>query len=258
MAKKIRFNTISLGSEPDQPGIPAIAAFIQHNKGYEADLISCMLTESLKAQKEAGILSLCAGGDYILPRFDTAISCSEEECHVDTSSFILDAQIMMNTAMHAKSALFGPELIPSCPKCSDEELYADFCDLYADILRCMRDCGVVGHILHAQRICPIDSERLASRKTWFAIPDGEYPAQESILEFQKTLILRNEKISMLSTLLEQYEIRSLVILEPNLESLYQALEYFDPEQISIGGFAKGDERAYWKKLEGNSTIPMKN
>jgi hypothetical protein len=254
MVKKIRFNTISLGSEPEQPDILALSGFISSHRGFEADLISYKLVSSLTAQKNARVYFPCGGGPYMLPRFESAITCSNEECHGDPSSFIADAETMIRTAGPVRSALPAPDQIPSCPDLTDEEQYADFCDMYSSILRSMRDKEVTGHILHATRVCQIDVERLASRKTLFINPDGNMKSQEMLLEFQKTIVLNTTRIPMLRDLIDQYDISSLAILDPDKDGFKEALRHLDPDQISVGGFGKGLEGEYWKKIVDGATI----
>lgn len=254
MGKKIRLNTISLGSEPDQPDISVVAEFISTFLGFEADIVTCMLASSLKAQKEAGIVSPCAGGLFTSSRFDTAITCSKDECYSDPAAFVSDAEIMVQILKRVKSALPAPDMIQSAPDSSDEDQYADFCDLYLSILRSMRDVNISGHILHTRDPSPIFLELLGSAKTLFVNPEGNQKSQELLLEYQETLVLHTDRIRMLSDLIDQYDVRRIIIQDPDTEGIKEALRHMDPEKVSVCGYGSGSEGEYWKKVFDSAEV----
>lgn len=248
MIKKIRFPTISLGSEPDQPDISELTGFVRTHAGQEADLVTFKLVRSLNVQLAVGITQPCAGGLFMLPRFADAIRCSPHECHGEPSLFLADAGMMTRTAGPVRSALPAPGLIPGSPDPSHEELYVDFCDVYAGILREMRDLHITGHFLHARDVCPLDAERLASRKTIFVAPDGGRDVQSRLLEFQNRVVLTTARVPLLDDLIDHYDIRSLVLVDPDEEGFKKAMEHLDPDQISVGGYGVGSESDYWRGI----------
>ena len=256
MAKKILFPTISIGSEPEKPDIEELASFIRSHRGSEGDLITFYLVRSLSAQKEAGISSPCGGGLFCMPRLEASILCTPDGFHHDSSAIAADAEIMFLTAGPGKSALPAPHQVPGSPDPDDDERYADYCDEFAGLLRDMRDAGITGHILHAQRVCPIEIERLASRKISFIIPDGGEEVQRELLEFQHTITLTNSRLSLLDNIIDQYDVRGVTIINPDIDGFRIAMQYFDTDQISAGGYGTGQESDYWKKSAENATITI--
>jgi len=253
MVKKIRLKTISLGSEPYQPDIEELTGFIRTMKGQEVDLISYYLTRSLKEQVAAGISSPAGGGLFMQSRFERALTYSPEECHVDPSDFVADAKLMTYISSPVWSVLPAPSLIQGSPDPDDEEEYARYCDLFSRILRSMRDHFISGHIFLARDVFPIDVEFLASQKTTFLIPDGTMEAQSKLLEFQSQIALTNNHVSFIDDLIDQYEIRTLILIDPSEEGYKIALKYLDPDQILVGGYGSGSEKEYWKKVAEGAT-----
>ncbi|PWR71975.1 hypothetical protein [Methanospirillum lacunae] len=258
MAKKIRLKTISLGSEPDQPDMDELTCFIRSMKGQEADLTTYYLIRSLEKQLEAGITSPACGGRFMQSRFEDALICSPEGCHVSTSVFEDDARVMIKTAGPVASVLPSPGLLPESPDPEDEEAFAEFCDVYAKILRNMRDQKITGHILHAKEVSMIEAEHLSSRKTIFVIPDGTFVAQSGLLEFQSTIALSRTRVKFLDELIDQFDIRRLILVDPNEEGFKKALQHLDPEKIQVGGYGKGEDRQYWKCIADSAEIPLPN
>ncbi|MDD1730287.1 MAG: hypothetical protein LUQ50_14625 [Methanospirillum sp.] len=256
MRKKIRFNTISLGSEPDQPDIDELIPFIRTMRDQEADLISFYLARSLELQLEAGITSPGAGGRFMQSRFQDAIICSSDGYQTNLQSFATDARMMTLTAGPVRSILPGPGLIPGSPDPEDEEQYADYSDAYTEILRTMRDNFISGHLLHVLDVCPIDEERIASQKTTFVVPDGNIDVQSRILEFQSRIALTSNRTGLLDELMDQYDIRTLFLIDPDEKGYKKALEHLDPEQITLGGYACGSEDQYWKDVAGAATTTI--
>jgi hypothetical protein len=256
MRKKIRFNTISLGSEPDQPDTSSLIRFVGAYRGEQADLITFNLIESLSAQIRAGISSPGAGGIFCLPRIDAAITCSPDECFHDSSDIIADTLLMIHAAGPVRSVLPAPHLIQGSPNTGDEERYADYCDEFAGILRDMRDKEIISHCLHAKEVNSIEIERIASPKNQFIIPGGDVNVQGSLLEHQHRITLYNSRISMLGNLIDHYDIRHLTIIDPEEEGFRLALDHLDPDQISSGGYAVHQEEAYWKEIVEKATAPL--
>jgi hypothetical protein len=46
----------------------------------------------------------------------------------------------------------------------------------------------------------------------------------------------------------EYEINTLIILDPDTESIALALSEFDPDHLMAGGYCTGDGKGYWNKL----------
>lgn len=256
MAKKIRLKTISLGSEPDQPDMDELTCFIRSMKGQDADLTTYYLIRSLKKQLEAGISSPAGGGLFMQPRFEDALTYSSEGCYVHTSGFEADARMMIKTASQAKSVLPSPGLLSGAPSPEDEEAFAEFCDSYSQVLRSMRDQKITGHILHSKEISPIESELLSSRKTIFVIPEGSVDVQSELLEVQSTLALTSSRIQILDDLVDQYDIKMLILVDPDEDGLKGALKHFDTDRIQVGGYGRPENDQYWKHIGENAEVTL--
>lgn len=255
MRKKIRFPTVSLGSEPEKPDMSALIRFIGSHRGQDVDLITFHLTDSLSAQIEAEISNPGAGGLFCRPRMEKAITCSRDECYCESYELVTDAEIMVQAAGSVQSVLPAPHLLKGSPDPSDEERYADYCDEFARILRDMRDRRVSGHILHARDVHQMEFERIFSKKTRFIIPDGDKAVQGMLLEHQNQVVLNRSRIASLSDLIDHYDVRSLTIIDPDQEAFRQALELMDPETVTAGGYATSKEHEYWKNLNLTATAP---
>lgn len=255
MKKKIRFPTISLGSEPDQPDIDELAGFIRSHGPYEGDLITFKHLRSLQAQKDAKISLPCTGGLFCLPRIRTALPYPSASRHPDASDLIADAAMMTQISGSIHSALPAPQFLVGTSEVSDDEKFADYCNEFSKILRNMRDVHIKGHLLHAKESIPIELEQLVSRKTRFIIPDGTLTNQEALLEHQQELTISNSRMSLVIELIDQYEIRKLTIIEPDEAGYKLALEMFEVDQISTGGYGSGNEQTYWEMISSVAEIP---
>jgi hypothetical protein len=256
MAKKIRLKTISLGSEPDQPDIDDLAGFIRLMKGQEADLTTYYLIRSLEMQREAGISSPAGGGIFLQSRFEDALICSPEGCHVNTSVFEADAQAMTRIAGPGRSVLPSPGLLSGSPDPEDEETYAEFCEAYAKVLRSMRDQKITDHILYAKEINQIEAELLSSRKTIFVAPEGNIAVQSELLEVQSTIALTSTRVQFIDELIDQFDIRMLILVDPDEEGFKRALKHLDPDKIQVGGYGRGEEGKYWRHIAEGAEIPL--
>ncbi|HWQ66060.1 MAG TPA: hypothetical protein VN372_04220 [Methanospirillum sp.] len=255
MVKKIRFNTVSLGSEPKNPEVEELIRFVASFRGQETDLIRYNLIQSQTAQFEAGISSRCVGGRFCISRVEKALHFNSEECILDPDDLILDAQVMVRETGSIHGALPAPHLLSGRPDFSDEELVSDYCDGYAELIRTIRDSGVSTHILHADRFEPIEIERLASRKVRFFITHAELADIELLLEHQSRVFIKSDQIPLLPGLLEQYDPKELVILDPDEETLDLALQDIDVDRILVGGYCSEEsEREYWRMIADQSTL----
>lgn len=255
MKKKIRFNTISIGSEPEKPDIKELTEFVRTQRGSETDLIRFYLIRSVTAQKEAGIGTVCGGGRYYLPRIADLVDADPGRHGEWMEDPRRDASLMLQIAGPVRMALPAPHLIPGSPS-GDDDRYADFCDRFAGLLREMRDAGTHGHILHAAEGIPLEAERLASRRTRFIAPDGNQAVQEQLLEFQETIILTRTRLPLLPALADQYTIREVTIIDPAPPDYASVMQILDPDQIVAGGYGTGSEREYWAGLAGMAEVPV--
>lgn len=257
MIKKIRFNTKSLGSEPNEPDVSELAGFIRTHGPYEGDLITFKLLNSLYAQKEAHISAPCAGGFFYLPRIQSALPIGSINREPDTADLISDANnLVMVGGISILTALPAPHVCADTQMIRDDEWFADYCTAFSAIMRSMRDVHIKGHILHATRITQIELELLVSRRVQVCTPDGSRSEQEKILESQPYLILANSRVHLLGDLMDQYTIRSLTLVDADREGLKQAMECLEPEKISVAGYAKGCEEPYWHQIKKESEIPI--
>lgn len=255
MGRKIQVKTISLGSEPDAPDVDELAAFIADHRGYEADLISAQLFSSVTAQIIAGIDTPAAGGLFCHDRIEQAVVWDNEYgATVDPSILLQDMPFISRRGVRLLSVHESPSLIGTGPSPDDEEGFEEFCKAYSGLLRVLRDGGIVGHVLHTRAPSSIELELFSGPKTTLYVHDAELVDLEELLEVTGTLVIPADSTSMAASLTEQFQIRRLILVEPDADSLSDALSILDQDHIRVGGYATGPEEEYWKKIAESAVI----
>ena len=256
MGKKTRFSTFSLGSEPDQPDIKELAEFIARSRGIVADLITFQLERSLIAQKESGVTTPCGGGIFYQDRLNSIFTQDGSDLFVEPEMTIHDASVMIRCIRSAKAAVPSPAYLENSPSPDDEELLEEYCSGYKMIFREMRDTGISGHIIHTRTPGEIELEYLTSRKNLFYLHEKTVGSFEVLLEYQQDLVISGPEIPLVMELSDRYDIRRIIILEPDSGILVDLSEEFDPGDILVAGYGSGDESVYWKKISEKSEVTL--
>ena len=250
----------SYGSEVQEPQTVDLAGWIKRRKGTGGDLSSYLLEESLEPQE--GVDFPCAGGRIYRARVLESIGGLKgddlvREPSAETALVEEDARW---GASRRKGLLF---CLPAPHTLSiRDEYYHDreeFCEglsgCYRQILRAMRDAGAGGHVLLGEKVHEGEMGHLAGPRTSFFFPGLTGEELPRFLEHQDAIAIPRALLGHSLGLLDEFELRNLTILDGKGEDLRAALEYLDPDQVSLGGYCTGDCKTYWKGLVERSAIP---
>ena len=260
MAKIRRVPVRSFGSEAPEPTVPELAGWIRERKGTEGDLTSYLLEESLKPQE--GVDLPCPGGRIYRARILETFCGLEEgtltrEPSVDTASVEEDARWGITRKNGLWFAIPAPHLlgIEDAFYHDREEFCEGICTCYKQIMRSMRDSGSGGHVLLGDGVYESELEHLGSSRTFFFYPEPAGEDLPALLEFQTAVAVPRTLLSTALDLLDEYDLRSLFIIDGKQEDVSAAGEHLDAEQISFGGYCRENCGEYWKGLMERAVIP---
>ncbi|MGA2934196.1 MAG: hypothetical protein ABSD81_03465 [Methanomicrobiales archaeon] len=260
MAKIRRVPVRSFGSETPQPTVPVLAEWVKERKGVAGDLTTYYLEESLRPQE--GVDLPCPGGRIYLARIlETFVGLEGEtltrEPAVETALVEEDARWGAARKKGLWFSIPAPHLLGIRDEYyhDREEFCEGICTCYRQVMRAMRDSGAGGHILLGDDVHESEFEHLALRRTFFFYPDLAEEDLPVILEFQTSVAVPVSLLSTALDLLDEYDLRSLFIVDGKQEDILAAAEYLDPEQISFGGYCTEDCERYWKELVERAVIP---
>ncbi len=253
--KQRNFPTRAFGAEPGIPDIPSLAGWVAERKGIAGDLTSYLLAQSIAPQQEAGITSPCAGGVFYRGRIlESLLSLDQQavvgEIGVKPDAVIADAAESAAVTKGVTIAMPAPHLLGITDQYyHDEDEWSDaITSAYRSLMRSMRDAGCGGHVLICDRIDEAELSALAGRKAFFFHPSPKREDLESLLECQRVVAVPNQDIGMALSLMDEFEITGLVVLDPDSAGIQSVLLREDPEKIAIGGYCTADCPAYWHSL----------
>lgn len=260
MVRRITIPVRSFGSEVGVPGVPELAGWVKEARGEVVDLTTYRLDRSLEAQ--VGVTIPAVGGAFYGERWREAFLGMEDgvlvgEPGIDPSAVIADAQYIHARRKDAWFSLPAPHML----RVSDayigdaEEFSETITAAYARLAREMRDVGVRGHVLIADRADEIELERLAAGKIIFFPRDPATFDLELLLEYQDDLILPAMEIGRAPDLMDQFHARRLILLDAGAGDLAATREFADPDMIEAGGYCEEDCPRYWDELVGRAFIP---
>ena len=250
----------SFGSEVPGPEARDLAGWIDKRRGTGGDLTSYLLEESLDPQE--GVDLPCAGGRIYRARMLESVVGLEGETLVrePSAETILVEEDARWGASRRKGLLFSLPA-PHLLGIRDDHYHdrEEFCEglagCYRQILRAMRDAGSGGHVLLGDRVYTEELEHLAGPRTLFFFPDLTGEGLRVLLESQGTVAVPRNLLGEALGLLDEFELRHLTILDGKGEDLLAALEYLDPDQVSLGGYCREDCKKYWRELVDRAVIP---
>jgi len=260
MARRITIPVRSFGSEVGMPAVPEVAEWLKGMRGEEADLTTYRLARSLGAQE--GVAVPAAGGVFYGERWREAFTGMADgvlvnEPGVDPSALAADARYVRARRKEAWFSLPAPHMLGFRDAyIGDEEEFSGMVAAgYARLAREMRDLGVRGHVLVADRADEIELERLAGNKiVFFPRNPGRFDL-ELLLEYQGDLILPAGDLDRAADLMERFRVRKLVLLDPEAEDLLAATALVDPDKLEVGGYCPGEGCPdYWKRLVDRAFI----
>ena len=267
------YKTVAYGGEPDAPDIATITTFLHEHPKYKKgcfDLISYQLITQILAEIEAEIETLGAGGLFVQNRVEEAIWYEEEWHLVDPTWLMHDADQISSLAKHSKYCFPAPNSILSLCTDENDEAYYSLCKQYQTMMREMRDRGIYGHVLIAAQVDETLCEELIGRRSSvLTTRDAKREDIECVLEYQQNISLYDS--SMLESLLDQYSISTVTLIDPTENDLKVATEHLNVEKIRIGGYyndkvcredgrgnaseteqVRRNERDYWDMIQKKS------
>jgi hypothetical protein len=257
MAKRRILATRAFGAEPGLPDVAGLAAWIAGHRGRVADIITYRLDQSLAPQVDAGIMTPCAGGKFFADRIRQCMNGIRNnkavgELHVDTSAIIEDAAGIVVQKKGAWCAMPAPRMlgIGDAYYNDGDEWNAAICEVYSTIMRAMRDTGVAGHVLIADRMDVAELASLAGQKAFFFAPGCKDLA--GLMEYQNQVAVGKDQLPTLFDLMNEYPVRKIFLLDPDPASIKRALSHVDPDQVVAGGYCTKECGEYWETLVENA------
>lgn len=257
MAKRHKLATRAFGAEPGRPEVADLVKWIAQHRGRMADIITYQLDRSLAPQKEAGIMSFCAGGKFYADRILSSL-CGLEgrtctgELHVEPSNIIEDAAGIVVQKKGAWCAMPAPDALKLKDDYYDDEYeWSDAVNTtYRSIMRAMRDIGVAGHVLICDKLEESEVQALAQQqKVFFFQPNPDVTDLAELLEHQREVAIKKADLPKLFSLVEEYSIRKVYIIDPDPAAVASVLaHHMDPDQIVAGGYCVDGGASYWKDL----------
>ena len=260
MAKVRRVPVRSFGSETPEPTVRELAEWVKERKGIAGDLTTYFLEESLSPQE--GVDLPCPGGRIYRARIlETFLGLEEEtltrEPAVDTTLVEEDARWGAARKKGLWFSIPAPHLLGIRDEFyhDSEEFCEGVCTCYRQVMRAMRDSGAGGHVLLGDEVNEDELEHLAGPRTFLFYPGLGEEDLPAILEGRNSAAVPVSLLSAALDLLDEYDLRSLFILDGKQEDILAAAEYMDLDQISLGGYCREGCAEYWTGLVERAVIP---
>jgi hypothetical protein len=255
MVKRLKLGTRGLGAEPGRPDVPALASWIAGHRGTPADIITCQLDLSLSPQLSAGIMSPCAGGRFYRDRIMSCMQGIDDgraiaEISLDPHEIIQDASGVVAQKKGAWCALPAPHVLGITDAFyDDEEEWNDaLAGFYRTLMRSMRDTGISGHVLICSTLEEPEIASLVRQNVFFFQPEPCRDDLAVLMEHQRLVAVGRDKLDTLLDLTGEYDVRKIILLDPDHASISRALTCLDPDQIIAGGYCTGSCEDYWTNL----------
>jgi hypothetical protein len=259
MVKRLKLATRAFGAEPGLPDVAGLAEWIAEHRGRMADIVTYRLDQSLAPQLDAGIMVPCAGGKFYAARIRQCMSDINDnkavgELHVDTPAIIEDAAGIVMQKKGAWCAIPAPHVLGITDTYyDDKDEWSDaICDAYRTIMREMRDTGITGHVLIADRMDHAELASLARQNVFFFAPAPCREDLPALMEHQRQVAIGKDQVQMVFDLMNEYTLQKIFITSPDRESINLALDHLDPDQVVAGGYCTEDCGKYWKTLAADA------
>ena len=256
MAARPVLETRGFGGEAPIPSLSTLADRMEGLSGFEADLVTLRLLDSVRPQIDAGLATVSGGGHFCRDRWLDAIG-SVDNCVLRgdpdprPSSLEMDARALSSCMRTAWATAPAPSSLGLVDRYfrDPEEVGAAVRDAYRVLMRRMRDAGVVGHVLLVASPTEEEIEDLTSPMTFLFCPDPSSDSLVTLLEHQRPLALVGKRVAELADMMDQYGRRPVYLIDPTEEEVQAALEVLDPDLVRLGGLCSGDNcNAYWQRL----------
>jgi hypothetical protein len=261
MAKRLKLATRALGAEPGRPDVPALTAWISDHRGITADITTYQLDTSLSPQLSAGIVTPCAGGKFYRERIMACLSGIDDgkaiaEISLDPLEIIQDAAEIAVRRKGMWCALPAPHQLGITDAFyDDEEEWNDaLAGLYRTLMRSMRDTGIYGHVLICDTLEEAEVTSLVRQNVFFYIPEPLRDDLAFLLEHQPQVAVGRDQLETLLDLSGEYDLRRLILVDPDSSSISRALSFLDADQIIAGGYCTGSCESYWNNIVSHAEI----
>lgn len=253
MSRKIAIPVRSFGEDAPLPEKGILVDWIGRHRGQEGDLTTCLLDLSLDHQE--GVHIPCIGGMHYLRRWMGSIGGAEEgrligEPVLDFKEILMDLSIVSGRRRNLWWSIPAPHLLPLEDHyfLDEDEFLSAISDCYLDLMRCMRDRGIAGHILLCERLIEEELEILASRKRLFCKLTPSSEDLPVLLEFQSEIAVPRGLISDLVELLGEYSVRRVSLFDPSPDAFAELLEHLDIANMEVAGYCTEGCESYWRAL----------
>jgi hypothetical protein len=255
MAKRLKLSTRAFGAEPGLPDVALLAAWIAGHRGITADITTFLLDQSLAPQLPAGIMSPCTGGRFYRTRILECLAGVEEgkatgEIHLNPHAIIEDAAGIVVQKKGAWCALPAPHLlgITDTYYHDEEEWNGAITGTYRDLMRSMRDTGISGHVLICDSLRELEIETLVRQNIFFFPLKPDREGLACLMEHQRQIAVGRDHLDTVLDLSSEYDLRKIIIVDPDHAAIERALACLDSDQVSAGGYCTASCDNYWKNL----------
>ncbi len=258
MNKRRNLPVWSFGGKNDTD-VPTLAAWAGRQKGGVCDLLSFKVECSLKDQ--SGLDRLAYGGMSYADRMYDSIGgirsgFLREEPWMRPEYLLDDASRAVSLSRKVWAVLPSPLHL----KIEDaifhdrEEYESSLCSMYKLLMREMRDAGIYGPVIVGEQFSSVESELLPGRRVLLHSLSGGSKAISGILEVQNYLSLPAHRLSVIPDLLDEYDLRSLTVIDGTEKDFSGLLSYFDPGDLTAGGLSSGGGREYWEDVSSHAFV----
>ncbi|MDD1701030.1 MAG: hypothetical protein LUQ04_09615 [Methanoregula sp.] len=255
MVKRLKLATRGFGAEPAMPDVTALAEWIADHRGMYADITTYLLYQSLAPQVSAEITTPCAGGLFYKNRIMECLigvvdGKTTDEIYLNLRAVTEDAAGMVVQKKNTWCAMPAPHVlgIRDMYYNDEDEWNNAITDTYRTLMRSMRDVGISGHVLICNTIHEPEITSLTMQKVFFFQPQHDSESLASLMEHQHQIAVCRDQLDIVLNLISEYDIRKIIIVDPDHESIARILSCFDPDQISVGGYCTDTCGDYWKNL----------
>jgi hypothetical protein len=255
MVKRLKLATRAFGAEPGMPEVIALAAWIAANRGTAADIITYLLDQSLEPQVSAGIMAPCAGGRFYKNRIMHCLlgitaGKATGEIGLDSHAISEDAEGIVAQKKGVWCALPAPHVLGITDTYyGDQYEWNDaIASTYRTLMRSMRDAGISGHVLICDCISEHEIASLVRQNVFFFQPKPDKESLVCLLEHQRQIAVCKDQLDTLLDLSSEYDLRKIILIDPDHEFIARALSSLDPDQVSVGGYCTDLCENYWKNL----------
>jgi hypothetical protein len=256
MSKKIKFQTKSLGSEPD-PRLDkeGLVSWIRSRAGLGGDLARYWFQHPLLYQREAEVDVPCVGGMFYRERLLECLAGIDNgkiigELGLDPGLVKTDIGEIVKKSDPLWVAMPSPGRLGITDEYygDPEEVSRNLYFWFRRLMREMRDSGANGHVLICNHVIPEELEALCEKKVLFYLSDPGQEGLELLLEHQRTIAVSGAAIDLVVSLKEEYPVDNLVLIDPTTTSLEKTLEHWETGQVTAGGYCREHCHEYWKNI----------